>query len=343
VSARGPGLDHSPAQSALCVLRGRIHLAAGRPADAGREGSAALRTAEDLGADAHAAAARSLLALIDLRRGDIAAAAHLARHTPGGLQLAGICASAGGLAAQAYVTEAANGRAAVRDQVRRLSQDLTSRPGLLLGDPGMAAWLTRTALAAGDPDSAARVARAAEDLAEASPRWSALAAAAAHCSGLTGRDPARIAETAAGHGDPWARASAAEDLGVLHLERADRESAIHHLTAALAGYHQASASRDQARVRRRLRQLGIRRRHWTTTAVRPVTGWDSLTATEQTAARFVAEGLSNKQVAARMYISMHTVAHHLRQAYRKLGISSRVDLTRLVLEQASTAHEPSQA
>ena len=338
------GLDRIPAQSALCLLRGRIHQAAGRPADAAREGNTALRTALDLGAHAHAAAARSLLALTELRRGDIAAAdGHLARNTPGGSALAGILAFPQGLAVQLYVSEAAHGPAAARDQVRRISEDLTSRPGLLLGDPAMAPWLTRTALAAGDPDSAARVAVAAEDLAVASPRWPALAAAAAHCSGLKQYDPARLAEAAAGHSDPWARASAAEDLGVLRLDCTDRQSAIHYLTAALAGYQQASAGRDQARVRRRLRQLGIRRRHWATTAVRPITGWDSLTATEQTAARFVAEGLSNGQVAARMYISTHTVAHHLRQAYRKLGISSRVELTRLVLEQASAVQKPRQA
>ena len=41
------------------------------------------------------------------------------------------------------------------------------------------------------------------------------------------------------------------------------------------------------------------------------------------------------QVAARMYISTHTVAHHLRQAFRKLSIASRVDLTRIVIEQAT--------
>jgi DNA-binding CsgD family transcriptional regulator len=342
--ARDAGLDRIPAQSDLCLLRGRIHLAAGRPARAAREGSAALSAAENLGADGHAATARYLLALIYLRRGDLAAAAaHLAMPTSASPHLADAYASPEGLAAQACVTEAANGPAAVQDQVHRLSQDVTTRPGLLLGDPAMPAWLTRTALAAGDPDSAARVARAAENLAEASPRWPPLAAAAAHCSGLTARDPARLAQAAAGHRNPWARASAAEDLGVLTMERADRESAIHYLTAALAGYQQTSASRDEARVRRRLRQLGIRRRHWKTPAVRPVTGWDSLTATEQTAARFVAEGLSNGQVAARMYISTHTVAHHLRQAYCKLGISSRVELTRLVLEQASAAPEPSPA
>jgi DNA-binding NarL/FixJ family response regulator len=48
----------------------------------------------------------------------------------------------------------------------------------------------------------------------------------------------------------------------------------------------------------------------------------------------VAEGLNNNQVAARMYISTHTVAHHLRQAFRKLSIASRVELTRIVIERA---------
>jgi hypothetical protein len=36
-----------------------------------------------------------------------------------------------------------------------------------------------------------------------------------------------------------------------------------------------------------------------------------------------------------MYISTHTVAHHLRQAFRKLSIASRVELTRIVIEQAA--------
>ena len=41
-----------------------------------------------------------------------------------------------------------------------------------------------------------------------------------------------------------------------------------------------------------------------------------------------------EDLAARMYISTHTVAHHLRQAFRKLSIASRVELTRIVIEQA---------
>jgi DNA-binding NarL/FixJ family response regulator len=51
----------------------------------------------------------------------------------------------------------------------------------------------------------------------------------------------------------------------------------------------------------------------------------------------VAQGLNNNQVGARMYISTHTVAHHLRQAFRKLSIASRVELARIVMEQAAQA------
>lgn len=119
---------------------------------------------------------------------------------------------------------------------------------------------------------------------------------------------------------------------MLHGRQGNREQAIHRLKEALGGYRQVGADRDQARIRRRLRKLGIRR-HWTTPPARPVSGWHSLTGTEQAVARLVAQGLNNNQVAARMYISTHTVAHHLCQAFRKLSIASRVELTRIVIEQ----------
>ncbi len=128
---------------------------------------------------------------------------------------------------------------------------------------------------------------------------------------------------------------------MLHRENPDREQAIHHLKVALSGYREVGADRDQARVRRRLRRLGIRARHWSTPPARPVTGWDSLTGTEQAVAGLVAEGLNNSQVGARMYISTHTVAHHLRQAFRKLHITSRVELTRVVIEQGRLTDQAS--
>ncbi len=63
-------------------------------------------------------------------------------------------------------------------------------------------------------------------------------------------------------------------------------------------------------------------------------GWDSLTETEQAISLLVSHGLSNQEVAQQMYVSVHTVAAHLRQIFRKLGITSRVELTRLAIENA---------
>ena len=335
-AADHPALQDIPARAALSILRARTHLAAGRLAEAATDGRAALAIAQALGAHGYAATAHSVLSMIELRRGDLAAAAqHLAGRPVTGPQFAGIYARPETILAAAQITEARDGPAAALGPLRQVCADLKARPGLLLGDPALAAWLARTALATGDGELAARAARAAQDLAETHPGFPALAAAAAHSGGLAGRDPARLAEAATQHPDPWARASAAEDLGVLHAGHGDPDQAIGHLKDALGGYGQVGADRDQARIRRRLRKLGIRRRHWSTPAARPVTGWDSLTDAEHAVAGLVAEGLSNNQVAARLYISTHTVAHHLRQAFRKLSIASRVELTRIVIEQAA--------
>ena len=103
----------------------------------------------------------------------------------------------------------------------------------------------------------------AEALAAGNPGYPAITAAAAHSLGLAGRDPDRLAEAAAQQPDPWAQASAAEDLGVLHARQADREKAIDHLTRAIHGYQQTGAAADTARVRSRLRELGVRRRRRT--------------------------------------------------------------------------------
>jgi len=335
-AADNPALHHIPAQAALSIVRARIHLAAGRLADAAADAQTALVIAQTLGAHGYTAAARSVLSVIELRRGDIAAAAqHIARRPATSPQSADIYARPETTLAEAQVAEARDGPAATLGHVRQLCADLEARPGLLLGDPALAAWLARTALIAGDSDLAASVARTAQDLAAAHLGFPALAAAAAHSRGLATRDPGLLAEAATQHPDPWARASAAEDLGVLHGRHGERDQAIRYLKEALGGYRQVGADRDQARIRRRLRQLGIHRRHWSTPSARPVTGWDSLTDTEQAVAGFVAQGLNNSQVAARMYISTHTVAHHLRQAFRKLSIASRVELTRIVIERAA--------
>jgi DNA-binding CsgD family transcriptional regulator len=59
---------------------------------------------------------------------------------------------------------------------------------------------------------------------------------------------------------------------------------------------------------------------------RPASGWASLTPTEHEVARLVGEGLANKHIAARLFVSPRTVQTHLTHAYTKLGLSSRVQL-----------------
>ena len=53
---------------------------------------------------------------------------------------------------------------------------------------------------------------------------------------------------------------------------------------------------------------------------------DDLTASEGRVAKLVAQGLSNKEVAAALFVTVHTVEVHLSRTYAKLGIRSRTQL-----------------
>jgi DNA-binding CsgD family transcriptional regulator len=73
---------------------------------------------------------------------------------------------------------------------------------------------------------------------------------------------------------------------------------------------------------------------------RPDYGWASLTSSERSVAAIIAEGATNRQAAARLFLSRHTIDFHLRQIFRKLGISSRVALTRLVVQHSAVGRSP---
>ncbi|HYQ37033.1 MAG TPA: helix-turn-helix transcriptional regulator, partial [Mycobacterium sp.] len=59
---------------------------------------------------------------------------------------------------------------------------------------------------------------------------------------------------------------------------------------------------------------------------RPTSGWASLTPAERDVVRLVSEGLGNKDIATRLFVSPRTVQTHLTHVYTKLGLTSRVQL-----------------
>ncbi|MGY1825909.1 MULTISPECIES: AAA family ATPase [unclassified Blastococcus] len=112
-----------------------------------------------------------------------------------------------------------------------------------------------------------------------------------------------------------------------YLRRARRRvDARAHLRAALALFEELGAAPWAERAAQELRASGETARR------RDVTTSTDLTAQERQVAALVRQGLSNRDVAARLFVSPRTVDFHLRNVFSKLGVASRAELTALALE-----------
>jgi DNA-binding CsgD family transcriptional regulator len=69
---------------------------------------------------------------------------------------------------------------------------------------------------------------------------------------------------------------------------------------------------------------------------RPSSGWASLTPAELEVVKLVGEGLGNKDIAARLFVSPRTVQAHLTHVYSKLGLSSRTQIANEISRHTTT-------
>jgi DNA-binding CsgD family transcriptional regulator len=157
---------------------------------------------------------------------------------------------------------------------------------------------------------------------------------------------------------PWALATAGRCAATARLAVGYHDGAAGRLAEAADGYAQLGLRFDRARTllwlgraARRARKRGAARRALEAASVEfeahGSPGWagqaraeldllgtgrvasgNGLTAAEQRVAELAASGLSNKQIARRLFVAVHTVEVHLVHAYAKLGVDSRAQLAR---------------
>jgi DNA-binding CsgD family transcriptional regulator len=120
-----------------------------------------------------------------------------------------------------------------------------------------------------------------------------------------------------------------EEAADLAGRRGERDLGRSLLEKAGGVYERLEASRGVMRVDAGLRALGVRRGRRGVRR-RPQQGWESLTPTEHSVAGLVGEGLSNPQIAERLFVSRRTVQTHVAHIFTKLDIASRAQLAALV-------------
>lgn len=215
-----------------------------------------------------------------------------------------------------------------RPVVHRLGR-LARDPGaplvrLFAAVPGSAAWAARLALGAGKQSLARYIEGVAEDLRASRPSRAALSAE--HTRGVLESDAVALARVATRHWHAWARAQAASDLAQSLDVGAGAAPVRHGEPGRHVGERRVVAvlATSPARV----------------LATEPVlpepdpldgqqaAGWGELSRREQEMARLAAAGLTNRQIASRVDRSVHTVNFHLRSVFRKLKITSRVEIGR---------------
>jgi DNA-binding NarL/FixJ family response regulator len=171
---------------------------------------------------------------------------------------------------------------------------------------------------------------------------------------------ARLGELAEEQEHPWGRASAKRCHGlVLLASRTDEQAAAVALEEAAAAYGELGLRFDHARTLLLLGRAQRRRRRWAAARdalVQAAAAFDAmdspgwaeearaelarvgarrpgarglLTPAEQRVVELAVDGLSNKEIAGALFVTVNTVETHLSHAFAKLGVRSRAQLARV--------------
>jgi DNA-binding CsgD family transcriptional regulator len=292
-----------------------------------REFQTGLNLADDLHMRWWSPAVRSSLATIFIHRDELAAAEAVLGPTEPDLQVSyPDCAADYVLASRALLAEARGETDAAVELISAAAR-LVRSWGLWIRYRRIGPDLVRLLASHGEGRQAMAAVEALEAVAGRA-HVASLEGTALLCRGMVEADADLLLAAVAAYrrgNRPVELALACEEAAAALAARGDRPEARPLFEEALDVYARIGARRDRARARSRMRQLGVRlgprQRH------RPAgQGWDSLTSAEQEVVRLVVEGLTNRQIAARLYLSPRTVETHLGLIFSKLGLQGRLGL-----------------
>ncbi len=327
-------IEHARAAGALGLLPYgllvlcELEFRAGRWADALAAGAEAARLGEETGQPNDRAFALATLARVE------AAAGQEARCRDHIAQALALIERLGAEIVRAY-TGAALGLLELGlghseqgiEALEPVAAFLAERPA---GDPCVLLWppdLVEAYVRRGRQDDAQAVLAGFERAARHSDsRWAL--AATARCHGLLAETPdfeTHFHDALTRHEMPFEIARTQLCLGERRRRAGRRVEARASLRAALTGFDRLGARPWAERARSELRASGQRIRRGSPHAT------ERLTPQELQVALTIARGLTNREAAARLFLSPKTIEFHLRNIYRKLGIRSRTELVRIVL------------
>ncbi|WP_169813284.1 helix-turn-helix transcriptional regulator [Nocardia vaccinii] len=317
--------SHGVYLSANLVAKARLHLLDGRWDDALAECTSGVEAPDVLG---YALVAEALAALIGIHRGTFLPDPDTVPAPDGRLGSNGYAQFHPWVNALVHETTG-NSDLALKlllDAYHELTDSLAG-PTLYYTFPDIA----RLAADVGD-DDAARTVTAAADALVARRQTPARTATALLCRGMAERDATTVLDAARSFARarwPLHEAQSHENAAVLLAASGRVADARAALDTAVEGFSRLGAAWDSARAVARVRPYGIRRgvrgpRN------RPKFGWPALTETERKVAALVAEGFSNSDIAAQMFLSRRTIQSHVSNILAKLGIRSRREVAAAV-------------